>query len=141
MSECCTFSSILHMTALGAERYVGVCFPLRARLLVTRGRVRVLIGALWGVAVLSAGPVLGLVGAEPVEGNLTECRVTQWAESSGLMVAMLWLSNLYFIIPLTTLTLLYTLIARRLRQRRHIHRDHTHRQTLRMMGKHTRVKG
>ncbi|XP_058265325.1 growth hormone secretagogue receptor type 1-like isoform X2 [Hemibagrus wyckioides] len=133
VSECCTFSSILHMTALGAERYVGVCFPLRARLLVTRGRVRVLIGALWGVAALSAGPVLVLVGAEPVEGNLTECRVTRWAESSGLMVAMLWLSNLYFIIPLTTLTMLYTLIARRLRQRRHVHRDHTHRQTLRMM--------
>ncbi|XP_027007909.1 growth hormone secretagogue receptor type 1-like isoform X1 [Tachysurus fulvidraco] len=133
VSECCTFSSILHMTALGAERYVGVCFPLRARLLVTRGRVRVLIGALWGVSVLSAGPVLVLVGAEPVEGNLTECRVTQWAESSGLMVAMLWLSNLYFIIPLMTLTMLYTLIARRLRQRRHVHRDQTHRQTLRMM--------
>lgn len=128
------------MTALGAERYVGVCFPLRARLLVTRGRVRVLIGALWGVAALSAGPVLVLVGAEPVEGNLTECRVTRWAESSGLMVAMLWLSNLYFIIPLTTLTMLYTLIARRLRQRRHVHRDHTHRQTLRMMGKHTGVR-
>ncbi|KAF5885603.1 growth hormone secretagogue receptor type 1-like, partial [Clarias magur] len=119
VSECCTFSSILHMTALGAERYVGVCFPLRARLLVTRGRVRVLIGALWGVAALSAGPVLVLVGVERVEGNLTECRVTRWAESSGLMVGMLWLSNLYFIIPLTTLTLLYTLIARRLRQRRH----------------------
>ncbi|KAI5628011.1 growth hormone secretagogue receptor type 1 [Silurus asotus] len=141
VSECCTFSSILHMTALGAERYVGVCFPLRARLLVTRGRVRVLIGALWGVAALSAGPVLVLVGAEPVDGNLTECRVTRWAESSGLMVAMLWLSNLYFIIPLTTLTLLYTLIARRLRQRRHVPRDHAHRQTLRMMGKHTGVKG
>ncbi|KAF7696399.1 hypothetical protein HF521_006493 [Silurus meridionalis] len=121
------------MTALGAERYVGVCFPLRARLLVTRGRVRVLIGALWGVAALSAGPVLVLVGAEPVDGNLTECRVTRWAESSGLMVAMLWLSNLYFIVPLTTLTLLYTLIARRLRQRRHVPRDHAHRQTLRMM--------
>ncbi|KAM9444708.1 growth hormone secretagogue receptor type 1 [Clarias gariepinus] len=133
VSECCTFSSILHMTALGAERYVGVCFPLRARLLVTRGRVRVLIGALWAVAALSAGPVLVLVGVERVEGNLTECRVTRWAESSGLMVAMLWLSNLYFIIPLTTLTLLYTLIARRLRQRRHVPRDHTHRQTLRMM--------
>ncbi|XP_046725258.1 growth hormone secretagogue receptor type 1-like isoform X1 [Silurus meridionalis] len=133
VSECCTFSSILHMTALGAERYVGVCFPLRARLLVTRGRVRVLIGALWGVAALSAGPVLVLVGAEPVDGNLTECRVTRWAESSGLMVAMLWLSNLYFIVPLTTLTLLYTLIARRLRQRRHVPRDHAHRQTLRMM--------
>ncbi|XP_062872063.1 growth hormone secretagogue receptor type 1-like [Trichomycterus rosablanca] len=133
VSECCTFSSILHMTALGAERYVGVCFPLRARLLVTRGRVRALIAVLWLVAAVSAGPVLVLVGVEPEDDGMMECRVTRWAESSELMVAMLWLSNLYFIVPLTALTLLYTLIARRLRRRKHLHRDHTHRQTLRMM--------
>lgn len=125
------------MTALGAERYLGVCFPFRARLLVTRGRVRVLIGVLWSVAVLSSAPVLVLVGVEPEDDGLLECRVTQWAESSQLMLAMLWLSNLYFIIPLTVLTLLYTLIARRLRRRKHLHPDHTHRQTLRMMGKYS----
>ncbi|KAI4871533.1 hypothetical protein NFI96_017483 [Prochilodus magdalenae] len=133
VSECCTFSSILHMTALGAERYLAVCFPLRARLLVTRGRVRALIAALWVVAVLSSAPVLVLVGVESVGGGESECRSTQYAQSSGLLTAMLWLYNLYFIIPLTLLSLLYGLIARTLRQRAHAHRDHTHRQTLRMM--------
>ncbi|KAG9269428.1 growth hormone secretagogue receptor type 1-like [Astyanax mexicanus] len=133
VSECCTFSSILHMTALGAERYLAVCFPLRARLLVTRGRVRALIGGLWGVAVLSSAPVMALVGVERVGGGDAECRSTQFAQSSGLMTAMLWLYNLYFIIPLALLTLLYGLIARTLRQRAHAHRDNTHRQTLRMM--------
>ncbi|KAL6484086.1 hypothetical protein MHYP_G00089590, partial [Metynnis hypsauchen] len=121
------------MTALGAERYLAVCFPLRARLLVTRGRVRALIAALWVVALLSSAPVLVLVGVESVEGGEPECRITQFAQDSGLMTAMLWLCNLYFIIPLTLLSLLYGLIARTLRQRAHAHRDHTHRQTLRMM--------
>ncbi|XP_073679376.1 growth hormone secretagogue receptor type 1 [Garra rufa] len=133
VGECCTFSSILHMTALGAERYLAVCFPLRARLLVTRGRVRVLIAGLWGVAMLSAGPVFALVGVEQFEGGASECRCTQYALTSGLLKAMLWLSNLYFICPLTILSLLYGLIARRLHLRAHTHRDKTHRQTLRMM--------
>ncbi|KAI2643806.1 Growth hormone secretagogue receptor type 1 [Labeo rohita] len=133
VGECCTFSSILHMTALGAERYLAVCFPLRARLLVTRGRVRVLIAGLWGVAMLSAGPVFALVGVEQFEGGASECRCTQYAQTSGLLKAMLWLSNLYFICPLTILSLLYGLIARRLHLRAHTHRDKTHRQTLRMM--------
>ncbi|XP_051516648.1 growth hormone secretagogue receptor type 1-like [Myxocyprinus asiaticus] len=133
VGECCTFSSILHMTALGAERYLAVCFPLRARLLVTRRRVRVLIGGLWGVAMLSAGPVFAVVGVEGLEGGASECRCTQYAQTSGLLKAMLWLSNLYFICPLTILSLLYGLIARRLHLRSHTHRDKTHRQTLRMM--------
>ena len=140
-SECCTFSSILHMTALGAERYLAVCFPLRARLLVTRGRVRVLLAGLWGVAFLSAAPVLALVGVEQldvggVEGGIAECRCTQYALSSGLLVAMLWLSNLYFLVPLGLLSLLYGLIARKLFIRRRTHRDRGHRQTLRMMGEY-----
>uniref|UniRef100_A0A8C1WBK8 Growth hormone secretagogue receptor type 1-like n=1 Tax=Cyprinus carpio TaxID=7962 RepID=A0A8C1WBK8_CYPCA len=130
VGECCTFSSILHMTALGAERYLAVCFPLRARLLVTRGRVRALIAGLWGVAMLSAGPVFALVGVEQFEGGASECRCTQYAHTSGLLKAMLWLSNLYFICPLTILSLLYGLIARRLHLRAHTHRDKTHRQTL-----------
>ncbi|XP_051947577.1 growth hormone secretagogue receptor type 1-like [Xyrauchen texanus] len=133
VGECCTFSSILHMTSLGAERYLAVCFPLRARLLVTRGRVRVLIAGLWGVAMLSAGPVFVLVGVEGLEGEASECRCTQYAQTSGLLKAMLWLSNLYFICPLAILSLLYGLIARRLHLRSHMHRDKAHRQTLRMM--------
>lgn len=124
------------MTALGAERYLAVCFPLRARLLVTRRRVRVLIAGLWGVAMLSAGPALALVGVEQFEDGASECRCTQYAQTSGLLKAMLWLSNLYFICPLTILTLLYGLIARRLHLRAHTHRDKTHHQTLRMMGEH-----
>uniref|UniRef100_A0AAY5K9A1 Growth hormone secretagogue receptor type 1 n=1 Tax=Esox lucius TaxID=8010 RepID=A0AAY5K9A1_ESOLU len=52
LSESCTFSTILHITALSLERYVAVCQPLTAKTLVTRARVRALIGCLWVVAVV-----------------------------------------------------------------------------------------
>ncbi|XP_040847013.1 motilin receptor [Ochotona curzoniae] len=64
MGEGCTYASLLHMTALSVERYLAICRPLRARVLVTRRRVRALIAALWVVALLSAGPFFFLVGVE-----------------------------------------------------------------------------
>ncbi|XP_006837757.1 PREDICTED: motilin receptor [Chrysochloris asiatica] len=64
VGEGCTYATLLHMTALSVERYLAICRPLRARVLVTRSRVRMLIAALWAVALLSAGPFLFLVGVE-----------------------------------------------------------------------------
>ncbi|XP_059540589.1 motilin receptor [Myotis daubentonii] len=64
VGEGCTYASLLHMTALSVERYLAICRPLRARVLITRPRVRALIAALWAVALLSAGPFFFLVGVE-----------------------------------------------------------------------------
>ncbi|KAM7110626.1 motilin receptor [Molossus nigricans] len=64
VGEGCTYATLLHMTALSIERYLAICRPLRARVLITRSRVRALIAALWAVALLSAGPFFFLVGVE-----------------------------------------------------------------------------
>ncbi|XP_037382717.1 motilin receptor [Talpa occidentalis] len=64
LGEGCTYATLLHMTALSVERYLAVCRPLRARVLVTRRRVRALIAALWATALLSSAPFLFLVGVE-----------------------------------------------------------------------------
>ncbi|XP_055282796.1 motilin receptor [Moschus berezovskii] len=69
VGEGCTYATLLHMTALAVERYLAVCRPLRARVLVTRRRVRALIAALWAVALLSAGPFFFLVGVEQDPGH------------------------------------------------------------------------
>ncbi|XP_004775322.2 motilin receptor [Mustela putorius furo] len=68
VGEGCTYATLLHMTALSVERYLAICRPLRARVLVTRRRVRALIAALWAVALLSAGPFFFLVGVEQDPG-------------------------------------------------------------------------
>ncbi|XP_042813333.1 motilin receptor [Panthera tigris] len=68
LGEGCTYATLLHMTALSVERYLAICRPLRARVLVTRRRVRALIAALWAVALLSAGPFFFLVGVEQDPG-------------------------------------------------------------------------
>lgn len=150
VSESCTYSTILSITALSVERYLAVCFPLRAKRLVTKRRVRALILALWSVSLLSAGPVLVIVGVERMEvantsageADTRECTMTQYAVESGLMGAMVWLSSVFFFMPVFCLTVLYSLIGRRLWQRhretsmnsRVAYRDKSNRQTIKMLG-------
>ncbi|XP_051941548.1 growth hormone secretagogue receptor type 1-like [Hippocampus zosterae] len=166
VSESSTYSTILSITALSVERYVAICFPLRAKALVTKRRVRALILLLWCVALLSAGPVFVLVGVErdrpgldangtlrmdeeEVEeeggggeyGDTRECKMTRYAVESGLMGAMVWLSSVFFFMPVFCLTVLYSLIGRRLRRRHRetnisscaAHRDRCNRQTVKML--------
>ncbi|XP_014694419.3 motilin receptor [Equus asinus] len=86
VGEGCTYATLLHMTALSVERYLAICRPLRARVLVTRRRVRALIAALWAVALLSAAPFFFLVGVEqdPAVDALPDLNGTaQLARSPG----------------------------------------------------------
>ncbi|KAM3594334.1 uncharacterized protein V6R79_005971 [Siganus canaliculatus] len=166
VSESCTYSTILSITALSVERYLAICFPLRAKALVTKRRVRALICLLWTVSLLSAGPVMVMVGVErdnmgpSVEhmwtnltsgmnetgfstesGDTRECKITHYAVESGLMGAMVWLSSVFFFMPVFCLTVLYSLIGRRLWQRhretsinsRVAHREKSNRQTIKML--------
>uniref|UniRef100_A0A673B8F6 Growth hormone secretagogue receptor type 1 n=1 Tax=Sphaeramia orbicularis TaxID=375764 RepID=A0A673B8F6_9TELE len=146
VSESCTYSTILSITALSVERYLAICFPLRAKALVTKRRVRALILLLWTVSLLSAGPVFVMVGVERDNTGFyledtRECKMTHYAVESGLMGAMVWLSSVFFFMPVFCLTVLYSLIGRRLWQRhretnmssRVAHRDKSNRQTIKML--------
>ncbi|XP_029317325.1 growth hormone secretagogue receptor a isoform X2 [Cottoperca gobio] len=127
VSESCTYSTILSITALSVERYLAICFPLRAKALVTKRRVRALILLLWTVSLMSAGPVFVMVGVE--------CD-SMWPNFSAAM-------NETGFSPEAgdTRELLYSLIGRRLWQRhretnissRVAHRDKSNRQTIKML--------
>uniref|UniRef100_A0A3Q4MKW6 Growth hormone secretagogue receptor type 1 n=1 Tax=Neolamprologus brichardi TaxID=32507 RepID=A0A3Q4MKW6_NEOBR len=163
LSECCTFCTILHITFLSLERYLAVCWPITAKTVVTRRRTRAIIGCLWLSAAVSAAPVLIMVGVEDVgredlgliqwkedggwtgregdQGGFTmetdkrECRCTHFAISSGLLSAMMILSNLYFLVPLCILGVVYSLIGRTLWLRpKSSRRDQSHRNTVKMLG-------
>uniref|UniRef100_A0A8C5RLH1 Motilin receptor n=1 Tax=Laticauda laticaudata TaxID=8630 RepID=A0A8C5RLH1_LATLA len=119
-SEACAYCSILHLTALTAERYLAICFPLRAKVLVTQQRVKALLVVLWAVALLSAAPYLFLTGVKQA-GNFSsdddfsrECGPTLYAQQTGLLDTMLWVTTSYFILPFFCLYILHGLIAREL---------------------------
>ncbi|XP_065820855.1 growth hormone secretagogue receptor type 1-like [Labrus bergylta] len=64
-----------------------------------------------------------------------ECRVTDYAISSGLLSTMMILSNLYFLVPFCILGLVYSLIGRTLWLRpQSSRREQSHRHTVKMLG-------
>ncbi|KAJ8387180.1 hypothetical protein AAFF_G00159920 [Aldrovandia affinis] len=142
VSESCTYSTILNVTALSVERYFAICFPLKAKVVVTKGRVRVVILVLWTVAVFSAAPIFILVGVEHEHGTnpgaTNECKATQYAIRSGLLTIMVWVSSIFFFLPVFCLTVLYSLIGRRLWRRETMgpnisSRDKNNKQTVKML--------
>ncbi|XP_055058144.2 growth hormone secretagogue receptor a [Misgurnus anguillicaudatus] len=144
VSECCTYSTILNITALSVERYFAICFPLKAKVVVTKGRVRGVILVLWIVSFFSAAPVFVLVGVEHENGtnswDTNECKATEYAIRSGLLTIMVWVSSIFFFLPVFCLTVLYSLIGRKLWKRKRdtigesvSSRDKNNRQTVKML--------
>ncbi|XP_003215281.1 motilin receptor [Anolis carolinensis] len=141
--EACAYCSILHLTALTAERYVAICFPLRAKVLVTQQRVKALLVILWAIALLSAAPFLFLVGVQQASNTSSdndftrECGPTDYAKQSGILGTMFWVTTSYFMLPCLCLYILHGLIARELLLVRKAHlggtsyRNHQH--TVRML--------
>ncbi|XP_040205312.1 growth hormone secretagogue receptor type 1 [Rana temporaria] len=144
ISESCTYSTILNITALSVERYFAICFPLKAKVVITKGRVRLVIFVLWAVSFVSAGPIFVLVGVEHENGTnpfeTNECKATEYAVKSGLLTIMVWTSSVFFFLPVFCLTVLYSLIGRKLWRRKRdtigpcaSHRDKNNRQTVKML--------
>ncbi|XP_047198341.1 growth hormone secretagogue receptor type 1-like [Hippoglossus stenolepis] len=136
LSKCCTFCTILHITFLSLERYLVVCWPITSKTLVTRRRTRVLIGCLWLGAAVSAAPFLVMmeVDHEDKEVENEVCRESESSLSSGLMLAMIILYNLYVLVTLCILGLVYILIGRTLRLRPQSSRkDKSHGHTVKML--------
>lgn len=74
-------------------------------------------------------------GGNREEIDMRECRCTDYAVSSGLLSAMMILSNMYFLVPLCVLGLVYSLIGRTLWLRsQKSRRDQSHRHTVKMLG-------
>ncbi|NWQ77848.1 MTLR protein, partial [Columbina picui] len=143
LSEGCTYCTILHISALTVERYLAICFPLKAKVVVTKRRVKVVIGILWAFAFLSAGPFFFLVDVEQPDNHTDfshECKPTPQAVESGLLATMFWVTTSYFVLPVICLNVLYGLIGRELWQSNaHLRgpnavlREQEHRQTVKIL--------
>ncbi|XP_060945788.1 growth hormone secretagogue receptor type 1-like [Limanda limanda] len=137
LSECCIFCTILHITFLSLERYLVVCRPITSKMLVTHRRTWALIGCLWLGAALSVAPfsVMMEVDHKGQEDAMEICILSPSPLSSGLGLAILIIYNLYVLVPLCILGLVYILIGRTLRLRpQRSSKDNSHRHAVKMLG-------
>ncbi|XP_008061989.2 neuromedin-U receptor 1 [Carlito syrichta] len=119
--ETVCLASVLNVTALSMERYVAVVHPLHARSMVTRAHVRRVLGAVWGLAVLCSLPNTSLHGIQqlhvPCRGTVPNSAVCTLVRPLALYKLVVQITALlFFCLPMATISVLYLLIALRLRQ-------------------------
>ncbi|XP_060925980.1 growth hormone secretagogue receptor type 1-like [Limanda limanda] len=137
LSECCYYCTILHITFLSLERYLVVCWPITSKTLMTHRRPRAVIGCLWLGAAVSAAPFLVMVEVDHKgkEHEKEYCGLSHSSFSSGLMLPILIIYNLYFLVPLCILGLVFILIGRTLRLRpKGSLKDKSQQRTVKMLG-------
>ncbi|XP_076340466.1 pyrokinin-1 receptor-like isoform X2 [Tachypleus tridentatus] len=112
-SESSTNASILTITAFTVERYLAICHPLRAHTMSKLSRAVMAIIIIWLVSAMCAVPLAIQFGIVHVFCTL----------KSPLSHAFEISTFLFFILPMTLITVLYVLIGIKLRRSTGL--DHT----------------
>lgn len=117
-AETSTNATVLTITAFTVERYVAICHPFLAQTMSKLSRAVKLIVVIWLVALSFAIPQaiqFGVVG----EPGHTFCTVKQIIIEHSFELS----SFLFFVTPMTLITVLYALIGVKLRKSNMIKRD------------------
>uniref|UniRef100_A0A8I5UNG7 Neuromedin U receptor 2 n=2 Tax=Pongo abelii TaxID=9601 RepID=A0A8I5UNG7_PONAB len=126
--ETVCFASILSITTVSVERYVAILHPFRAKLESTRRRALRILGIVWGFSVLFSLPNTSIHGIKfhyfpngsLVPGSAT-CTVIKpmWIYNFIIQVT----SFLFYLVPMTVISVLYHLMALRLKKDKSLEAD------------------
>ncbi|XP_061192743.1 pyrokinin-1 receptor-like [Saccostrea echinata] len=112
--EISTNTSILTITAFTVERYVAICFPMKAQKMSSLPRAARVIVCVWIVAVCTAIPIANQYGVvkmkDPRNRTIDESAMCTYkhAPITGWFLAS---TCFFFIVPMIFISVLYSLIA------------------------------
>ena len=112
-AETSTNASILTITSFTVERYIGICHPLRSHTMSTLNRVVKFIWTIWFLAFLSAIPQAVQYG---IDAN-GDCNIVNPIPHTFEVSTFL-----FFVVPMTIITVLYVKIGIELHKSQEIKR-------------------
>lgn len=119
VSEMTSYASVLTITAFTIERYVAICHPILAHTLSNLSRAVKIILTLWLLACMFALPypihtrVFYILYYPDTEKPITEslmCNIPL-EYRSGMLFMFQISSFLFFVVPMTIITVMYVLIG------------------------------
>ena len=119
-SETSTYASILTITAFTVERYVAICHSMRAQTKSSLKRATKVIIIVWIVSALCSIPMVvqfGVVYVKDAQGeNIMESATCNIVQGRYLKHAFEVATFLFFLAPMTAITVLYVLIGLAIRR-------------------------
>ena len=111
-------SSIMFITGISCDRFYAICRPMRVHTICTTRRTARVVVVIWGLTIVASLPFLILTGTEEArfyDGSIvTVCRTSiDTALKQAYVIAIV---TVFFALPFALLTVVYTLIIRKLRQ-------------------------
>lgn len=114
-AEISTFTSILTITAFTVERYVAICFPMKAQMMSSLYRAVRVIFSTWLLATICAIPQAiqyGVVYISDKHNNtIIQSAMCTFKAQGGIKWTFQVSAIIFFVVPMTFITVLYTLIA------------------------------
>lgn len=119
-SETSSNATVLTITAFTIERYIAICRPFISRVSSKQSRAVRYIVAIWVCALCTAVPQamqFGIVTNTDNGLNVTMCTV----KGHGVHQVFVISSLIFFVVPMSVITVLYALIGFKLRMSRVLH--------------------
>uniref|UniRef100_A0A1B6D5J0 G-protein coupled receptors family 1 profile domain-containing protein n=1 Tax=Clastoptera arizonana TaxID=38151 RepID=A0A1B6D5J0_9HEMI len=117
-SETAANATVLTITAFTVERYVAICHPFLSHTVSKLSRAFKFIIAIWLLALCFAVPQAIQFGVVPGEDGIPECTIKNRILDHAFEISSL----IFFVVPMTLITVLYVLIGFKLRKSRLLNR-------------------
>ncbi|XP_030641052.1 neurotensin receptor type 1-like [Chanos chanos] len=109
----CSYATSLNIASLSVERFMALCHPFKAKSIMSRGRTRKLISALWIISLFFALPMLATMGQIHLGGErICTTIVSQSTAKTVLQVNAL----LSFVMPMMVISVMNGLISQQLQE-------------------------
>lgn len=121
-AETCTNATVLTITAFTVERYVAICHPFLSHTMSKLSRAIKLILIIWLVALSFAIPQalqFGIVKVSKMNSDFVMCTYKNVILEHSFELS----TFLFFLVPMTLITVLYALIGLKLRKSNMMKRD------------------
>lgn len=69
LRDSCSYATVLNIASLSVERYMAICHPFKAKIIMSRSRTKKLISAVWLASLALATPMLFIMGQKVRNGE------------------------------------------------------------------------
>ncbi|XP_071948507.1 growth hormone secretagogue receptor type 1-like [Antedon mediterranea] len=111
-----TYCTIMCITAVTIERYVAICHPIKAKSILSKNRTKKVIIPIWIIGYTISSPLLLAYEVVTFIPGVSESKVCTTKTDVNLLLNYFYMASavFLFVLPMSTMTVLYMLIARTL---------------------------